>query len=58
MVGSRKDWDSVPAELAELRQVLAEDEAIQPEWLDHPPWYNWWPDHVWNGLLWTLDSGH
>ena len=43
-----------PAELKELRHVLMEDEAIRTEWLDRPPWYNWWPEHVWNGLLWTL----
>ncbi|MCB0008050.1 MAG: prolipoprotein diacylglyceryl transferase [Anaerolineales bacterium] len=43
-----------PAELDELRHVLDEAEAIQPEWLDNPPWYNWWPEHAWNGLLWTL----
>ena len=41
-------------DLRELRHVLEEDDDIDSLWIDRPPWYNWWPDHAWNGLLWTL----
>ena len=42
------------SELDALRNVLQADEQIQDEWLYRPSWYQWWPDHVWSGLLWTI----
>jgi len=40
-----------------VRARLAEKPAIDRVWLEAPPWAQWNPSHVWNGLIWALILG-
>lgn len=42
---------------AVVENALQEEKRIKPEWLTNPPWKEWNPDHVWNGLIVCLIFG-
>lgn len=37
---------------AEINQRLSQYPELQSTWLVNPPWRQWNPEHVWNGILW------
>lgn len=37
---------------AEINQRLSQHPELQSAWLVNPPWRQWNPEHVWNGILW------
>lgn len=42
------------AGLAKLDQTLRHLPQFQATWLDKPAWDVWYPDHVWNGLIYAM----
>lgn len=51
-------WGMFPAELplkaeqmATLEKALLQEPDVAQEWITHPSWRAWSPDHVWNGLI-------
>lgn len=39
---------------SQVRRSLQQDANVKEAWIDRPPWAQWNPDHVWNGLIWCL----
>lgn len=42
---------------ARLREALAAEPGVDPQWLDDARWRQWNPDHVWNALVLVLILG-
>lgn len=40
-----------------VRAWLREDVDVDSAWLTAPPWAQWNPGHVWNGLIWAMLLG-
>ncbi len=38
----------------QVAQRLRSRRAVDPAWVERPPWYQWAPGHVWTGLFWCL----
>lgn len=38
----------------QVAQRLLAQRAVDPAWVERPPWYQWAPGHVWTGLFWCL----
>ena len=46
-----KDVGLQQDEAAQVNEALAADPDVAAEWRRDAPWRQWYPDHVWNGLI-------
>jgi len=55
----QRGWSARSLGLNKTGQALVDETLraapeVDPLWLDDAPWRKWWPDHVWNGIVWVL----